>query len=87
MKENSDFPFEQNDEEAFLVEKFENMLSNGSLLFFDVDEFENLIEYYSIRNNIDTAFTVINMAKNQHPTSAAFMLKEAELLTFSNKPV
>ena len=62
------------------------MLSSGDLLFFDVDEFEDLIDYYSIRNKVDNAFLAINMAKSQHPSSNTFMLKEAELLAFSNKP-
>lgn len=86
MKESSEFPFEQNDNETILVERFEKMLSSGDLLFFDVDEFEDLIDYYSIRNKVDNAFLAISMAKSQHPSSNTFMLKEAELLAFSNKP-
>lgn len=87
MKETPDFPLDPDKNESLLIERFEQMLLQGKQLFFDVDEFEELIEYYSIRNITKNAFIAINMAKSQHPTSYNFMLKEAELLAYSNKPV
>ena len=36
----------ENNEESYAVAKFESMLKENNILFFDVDEFEEIIEYY-----------------------------------------
>ena len=37
----------ENNEESYAVAKFESMLKENNILFFDVDEFEEIIEYYN----------------------------------------
>ena len=34
------------EEENYAVSKFESMLKENNILFFDVDEFEEIVEYY-----------------------------------------
>ena len=42
-----------------LVERFEGMLARDEHYFFDVDEFESIIDYYFERNNLRRTKAVI----------------------------
>lgn len=87
MKNSSEeFPFNGNESnESVLIDRYESMLSQGEVYFYDVDEFEEIIEHYTISNELQVAFNAVDMAKSQHPQSLTFMLKEAELLAYSNR--
>lgn len=84
MKDNLDNSFDQ-DEVNSLVTKFETMLAEGACYFFDVEEFEILIDHYFYSRNIEQAFGLIDMAKDQHPFAFDLSLKEAELLAYSDR--
>ena len=51
MENEFDFSFEDGMDITATVEKFESMLSERKNLFFDVEEFENLLEFYNSKSN------------------------------------
>mgnify|MGYP001809613968 CR=1 FL=1 len=68
-----------------LIERFEEMLAKKAEYFFDVDEFEDIINFYLDGGDLKIAEIAINHAINQHPGSPVFMLKNAQLLASGDK--
>jgi len=86
MEDHSDFlPF-NHEEDYSLIKKFEEMRSMGALYYFDVEEFEELIDYYIFEPNKSLVQEVIELAKSQHPGSISLILKEAETFVYSENP-
>ena len=63
-----------------LVKRFEQMLSNQNVQFFDSEEYEEIIDYYLERQNLERARKAIEMALDQYPSSPDFLLRKAKLL-------
>lgn len=74
-------PFFEGNDTKTLVNRYEKMQAHGELLFFDVEEFEDLLDYYIAERNNKKAFEVLEMARSQHPFTNDFTLREAELLS------
>ncbi len=68
-----------------LVQRFEEMLENHSVLFFDVDDLESLADHYFENGFFSKAMMAIDMGANQHPTSASFPIKRAQYFLATNK--
>jgi len=68
-----------------LVERFDNMLRSNNHEFFDVEEFEQIIDYYMSLTNYGKSETAIRLAMKQHPGSNVFLLKRAQLFSSSEK--
>ncbi|HAW52014.1 MAG TPA: hypothetical protein DCX54_06750 [Flavobacteriales bacterium] len=68
------------------VKRFERMLKNNEFYFFDVDEFEDLIDHYMEAGNSKQALKVVNFGCQQHPSSFTLLLYKAQLLASSHKP-
>lgn len=77
--------FQQFDEFNPLVLKFESMLLKGENPFFDIDDYEEIIEYY-LNSNIDHAENVIDYALSQHPWNTVILLKKAIVAAIRQKP-
>mgnify|MGYP006440732185 CR=1 FL=1 len=77
-----DFENSHEGETRELVERYEKLLENNESFFLEIEEFENIIEYYLNRNNIDKALEVTNTALRQHPFVVNFLTRKAELLLF-----
>ncbi|MFA6924485.1 MAG: tetratricopeptide repeat protein [Bacteroidales bacterium] len=69
-----------NNETKFLISHFEEMLDKSGNYYFDVEDFEEIIDYYYFKNNNKKAFKAIEAAINQHPCSYVFYLKKAQIL-------
>ena len=69
-----------------VVKRFEDMLSAKTALFFDVDEFEDLIEYYNSKNETAKAIKVCDFALQQHPKTASLLVSCAQLYVSIHKP-
>ena len=65
--------------------RFEKMLKTNRILFFDSNEFENIISYYLENGKINLAKKAIKLGLEQHPESSNFALFEIEILIFENK--
>lgn len=63
-----------------LINRYESMLARGDQYFFDVEEFQNLIDYYISERKNAQAFEVLDIAKKQHPSTSDLLIREAELL-------
>lgn len=62
------------------VNKFEQMLQTNSTLFFDVQEFENIIHHYIDSGEINLARKAVSMGLNQHENNIQLVLLKSELL-------
>lgn len=69
-----------NDDRLDLVAKFETMLSNGEMHFFDVSEIELIADYYFEFDQLDKAVQIIEIGEDQHPNSESVLLFKSEAL-------
>lgn len=85
MQENYDHYFE---EESLYqaIARFEDMKKSQAIRYFDVCEFEIIIDYYLDQNNYKFAEDAVILGINQHPTSAEIKLKLAQLHISGGKP-
>ncbi len=85
MEDHPDFlPFDHGNINQ-LIEKFEEMTAVGAQYYFDVEEFEELIDFYLIESNLETVQLLVDLGKGQHPDSVSIQLKEAESLVYNEK--
>ncbi len=69
------------------VQKFENMKRNNEKYFFDVIEFESIIDYYIESNNSVKAFEAAALATQQHPNSVSIQIRKARVLLDKGRAV
>ena len=62
--------------------KFESMLKTNNVLFFDSNEFENIIHHYLDNGKIALAKKAINLGLQQHPASINLKLFQVEVYVF-----
>lgn len=68
-----------------LIKRFEEMVKNNETTFFDVDQFESIIDYYLDRQEINMLNTAIGYALAQHPGNSVMELKHAKLMILQGK--
>ena len=71
------------DNKNLSLTRFEKMLKTNRILFFDSNEFENIISYYLENGKINLAKKAIKLGLEQHPDSSNLALFEIEI--FINK--
>lgn len=59
------------------VSRFEEMLGKNKQSYFDIEEFEDIIDFYIDNNNLKNANKAIDMAMLQHPISDSIQLRRA----------
>ena len=69
------------------ISKFESMLKTNSFLFFDSNEYEEIIVYYIEIGNIFLAKKAISLALKQYPDSTILSLLHIEVLLLNNEVV
>lgn len=77
--------FSPNDNNNLPLTKFESMLKTNNILFFDSEEFENIIHHYLTQGKVALAKKAIKLGLEQHPTSTNLKLFQVEVLVFENK--
>ena len=78
--------YSQYDENNSLsLSKFESMLKTNRVLFFDSNEFENIIHHYLEIGKIALAKKAIKLGLEQHPTSTNLKLFQVEIFVFEDK--
>lgn len=85
MKENNEF-FYHDQSKDLLIMKYEEMIHKNAHYFFDVHEFEDIIDYYFDQNEFSSAIRAIELAINQHPTASSIQMKKAQVLIDEGKP-
>ena len=79
MKEENEYFFGE-EETLDIVQKYEDMLKHNRSIFFDVLDFENIIDYYLNNENAQRASQAVDIASSMHPYSSEIQIKKAELL-------
>lgn len=67
------------------IQRFENMLKTNKILFFDSEEFEDLILYYLDSGKVNLSKKALKLALEQHPNSLGIKIAQSELLIFEDK--
>lgn len=69
----------------FPIDKFEMMLKTNNVLFFDLEEFENIVMHYMDTGRLVLAKKALKMGLDQHPTSINLQLLKAEVLVLDDE--
>ncbi len=77
--------YSQSDNNNLPLTKFESMLKTNHVLFFDSEEFENIIHHYLNQGKIALAKKAIKLGLEQHPTSTNLKLFKTEVYVFEDK--
>ncbi len=85
MKEDNDFIKGGEEDTREIVRRYEDMLRSNAMFYFDVYEFENIIEHYLELRNAPDAGRAVEIARQQHPYSTDLQLKQAEILVAEGK--
>ena len=59
--------FQEDGDLKEIIGRFENMLNQVEAYFFDVYEFERIIDHYLDTNHFSKAIDAVYHGKNQHP--------------------
>jgi tetratricopeptide (TPR) repeat protein len=85
--EDEKFGLTHEEEIKQVIQRFENMTRNNENYFFDVIEFETIIDYYLESNNPVRASEAAALASSQHPNSVSIQLRKARVLLDKGKAV
>ncbi len=85
MSENREQVFE-NEEFQVLLRKYEDMRSGSQSIFFDVEEFEQIIDYYLDDFQYDEAKAAAKFGKKQHPGSVEIKYKFIHIYIEQGQP-
>jgi tetratricopeptide (TPR) repeat protein len=76
---------DRDDDQQGCVERYEAMLNRNDHYFFDVEEFEMIIEHYLEQNDLRKAKQVLDYAHQQHPGALDLMFCEAHIMMSMGK--
>ena len=85
--EDDKYGFSHEEEIKQVIQKFERMKKNNENYFFDVIEFETIIDFYLESNNQARAFEAAAIATRQHPNSVSIQLRKARVLLEKGRAV
>ncbi|WP_228851014.1 tetratricopeptide repeat protein [Aegicerativicinus sediminis] len=74
----------RDDHNNLSLTRFESMLKTNNVLFFDSNEFENIIQHYLENGKIALAKKAIKMGLQQHPSSTNLRLYKTEICILEN---
>ncbi len=76
---------EDEDDYNLSLSKFESMLKTNKVLFFDSEEFEEIILHYLDMGKASLAKKALKLALEQHPKSTGLKLVQVEMLVYEDK--
>jgi tetratricopeptide (TPR) repeat protein len=79
------FPSDNRDEIAQLLENYNNLKDGNAHRFIEEDGFEVLINHFDEKNQLPLALEAANYAVEQFPFSSALLIRKADLLIASGK--
>jgi len=68
-----------------LVKRYEDMLNQGQNWFYDIDQFEDLTDYYFVQGKGKEALEVLKRGLNMFPNSPILSLREAQIMASVGK--
>ncbi|NUY81192.1 tetratricopeptide repeat protein [Flavobacterium sp. MAH-1] len=75
----------EDEEYSLSLSKFESMLKTNKILFFDSEEFEDIILHYLDTGKATLAKKALKLALEQHPRSTGLKLVHVEMLIYDDK--
>ncbi len=75
----------EEEDHSLSLTKFESMLKTNKVLFFDSEEFEDIILHYLDTGKINLAKKALKLGLEQHPGATGLKLVQGELLVFDDK--
>lgn len=82
---NDFFEHEDDDSLSDLLERFDSMLSEDTRYFFDVEEYEDLIDHYLVSNELEKCGLAVKLALEQYPGQSGILIRQAQFLVSSDK--
>jgi tetratricopeptide (TPR) repeat protein len=76
---------EEEEEYNLSLSKFESMLKTNKVLFFDSEEFEDIILHYLDMGKVNLAKKALKLALDQHPKSTGLKLVQIEMYVYEDK--
>lgn len=76
---------EEEEDYNLSLSKFESMLKTNKVLFFDSEEFEEIILHYLDSGKSSLAKKALKLALEQHPKSTGLKLVQVEMLIYDDK--
>jgi tetratricopeptide (TPR) repeat protein len=76
---------EEEEEYNLSLSKFESMMKTNKVLFFDSEEFEDIILHYLDIGKVNLAKKALKLALDQHPKSTGLKLVQIEMLVYEDK--
>jgi tetratricopeptide (TPR) repeat protein len=76
---------QEEDDYNLSLSKFESMLKTNKVLFFDSEEFEDIILHYMDIGKSALAKKALKLALEQHPKSTGLKLVQVEMLVYDDK--
>lgn len=77
--------FEQEDIYKELVQRFEEMIRNDVFIFFDSEEYQDIILYYIEKDKITMAKKALDYALHQYPLDLDILVFQAEIFIIEEK--
>jgi tetratricopeptide (TPR) repeat protein len=78
-------PSSEEEEYNLSLTRFESMLKTNKVLFFDSEEFEEIILHYLDTGKTSLAKKALKLALEQHPKSTGLRLVQVEMLVYEDK--
>ncbi|MDO5607025.1 MAG: tetratricopeptide repeat protein [Capnocytophaga sp.] len=78
-------PLFHGEEENYSVSRFESMLNENNIYYFDIEEFEEIIDYYLEWGKMNKAKRALEIGLNQHPSASSLKLLHVEVLIFEDE--
>ncbi len=76
---------EEEEDYNLSLSKFESMMKTNKVLFFDSEEFEEIILHYLDIGKVNLAKKALKLALDQHPKSTGLKLVQVEMLVYEDK--
>jgi tetratricopeptide (TPR) repeat protein len=73
--------YRKREEENELIKRFEDHLRKKKSEFFDLDAYEQIIDYYMFRSKHNKALQAVNLAIGQYPFSTELITLKAQILS------
>ena len=73
------------DDNNVALDRYEAMLKSNRVIFFDSNEFENIIHHYLDNGQLNKAKRAVSMALSQHPSTVSLKLFNVEILIFDEE--
>jgi len=78
--------YQEEDESLEVVKRYRDMLLHKSHAYFDLFEYEFIIDYFADRFNYKDAIDAVKHALNHHPYASSIKLRYIQLLIETGKP-